>query len=251
MRNQPSMRAQLALTLISLLGSSCVTVDGGDDDGPSGRDAAIPADSGSADSGNTDSGVTDMDTGVADMDTGVADMDTGVAQPIECDPDFGAADACGGALTGVWTYRVACGRTPIGAALEDQCPAVELRAETFEAGSGTLTVAANNFDLDVNVEVHVEAALPAQCTINGCPGTQALLSQAYPQATVACVAAGAGCDCTIDGPVGTFTNGTVVTSGGVATVDGTDTYYYCVQGSSLIYRRFGTGVEEAVYVLDR
>jgi hypothetical protein len=230
------MRSSFALGLL-LFTLSC---DGAGDDGidnDAGKDAGGDAstnDSGTDDGGTADSGSTDM---------GV-DM-------VQCDPDFGQPDACGGDLSGTWSYRAACGTTPIATMIQQQCSTVDIRADAIEGGSGTLTVNGTSLTLDVELDVHVEAGLPAACTFNGCAGTQLVLQQALPQATIACTAAAAGCDCTIDGPVGQYSTGTFTTSGGIATVDGTDTYYFCVEGGSLSYRRFGTGIDEPVYVLDR
>ena len=229
------MQARL---LFSLLLSSTIVFacDSGGDDG----DGTSSLDSGGADSSASDTGTPDAG----------GDADMGVSS-VECDPLFGAAGACGGDLSGVFNYRAACGRTPVGTVIETQCPAVDLRADRFNGGNGTLTINGTSLSLAVAVQVHVEAVLPAACTIGGCVGTQLALTQAFPQATTVCTAAAPGCDCTVDGPVNVRSNGTVTTGGGVATVDGQETYYYCVEGGSLTYRRFGTGDDEGVYVLDR
>jgi hypothetical protein len=63
---------------------------------------------------------------------------------------------------------------------------------------------------------------------------------------------GGDCSCVITTDVSDASTGTLVTDAGVATVNGTDTYGYCVAGDVLRYREFDNlGTPHTVVVLSR
>lgn len=222
---------------IGLIGLALVfgCSDGGDD----GDDGTVNP--------NRDGGVGNVDR---DGGTGGNDRDGGIVE-TQCNPDFGMAQACGGDLTGTWSYRAACATSPVADAITQFCGNATIQADRFEGGTGNITIAGTAFSQMITVNVHVEATVPIACTQGfGCAGAQTALGTALPGSTATCTMAGADCSCTVDGPVTTTSQGTVTTSGGVATVDGTDTYYYCVTGDQLEYRRFDNG-DNPVFVLSK
>ena len=214
-------------TAIALL-AGCSGTGGDDDDDTTTRDAGT--------TGSRDAGSSDRDGGIVDQ---------------TCNPNFGMADACGGDLDGTWSYQAACATSPLAAAITDYCDTATIQADRFEGGTGMLTIGAGAFNLGVTVTIHVEATVPIACTQGfGCAAAEQAIELGFNGVDAVCTTAGTDCSCTVDGPVATASQGSVTTSAGVATVNGTDTYYYCVTGSKLEYRRFDDG-DNPVFVLTR
>jgi hypothetical protein len=137
------------------------------------------------------------------------------------------------------------------------CPAATTRPVATTV-AGTLTIGAQNqWTSTIAGEVTAEITFPTSCVPNAPPFPPAVLCPAVqgqiPGAEVCAAAAGGGgCTCTVTTPYSNVTVGGLVTTGGVATVNGSDTYHYCVDGDVLRYREFDSaGTSHPVVVLSR
>ena len=196
-----------------------------------------------------------QDAGNGSPDAGAMNQtDQGTANAA-CDPGFGAATACGGDLEGSWNYQSACSSTPLGAAIRDACDQANIRAERFLSGMGNLSITGGSFALMVQTDVEVEATIPTSCAQGlGCAVIEQAIESGSPGSQASCTSSGADCDCRVTGTVASTSSGQVSTNGGVATVttsNGTEQYYFCVEGGSLSYRRFDNGDDNPVFVLTR
>ena len=223
--------------------------------GSSGGDSDVAG----SDSGGGDTSMSDTsgDTGGSDgggEDTGNTDTgstDTGSSGGT-CDPLFGAGDACGGDLEGVWTLTNVCGDTSaLEDGLQDACPTATVDVDVD--ASGTLTMSSTTigtFQRDVSVTVTVTADIPATCAqiVGGCASVESILNMG--EVTVTCADAGGGaCTCETSDAFDTDTSGAYTVSDGVVTIVSTEmqTFYYCVDGDSLSAREFPADAAEADY----
>ena len=163
-----------------------------------------------------------------------------------CDPDFGAADACGGDPVGAWTISEACTNWDPASMLTDACPAATITSQSSSL-SGTLSlVAGGTYTQNVTSTVDVEVNVPQACVITDCTITGNVVSGATGE-TVTCVSdGGTGCDCDAAFTDTVDDSGTWSTNDGVATINGgagTEQFYYCVSGNAMIVRPI-TLVEE-------
>jgi hypothetical protein len=108
-----------------------------------------------------------------------------------CDPDFGAAEACGGSLTGTWTYETAClDRSPVEPPAT--CPEATSSVTSVDL-SGTFSVVDNFWLNTIAGTIDSTMTIPATCLVGGvsCGVIGTVLAAAADSAT--CVSAGGGC----------------------------------------------------------
>lgn len=177
-----------------------------------------------------------------------------------CVADFGMAQACGGDLEGTWTYVDACGDTGLEDGLTDLCTTATIDSQSVGGGSGSITVTGGSITQNVSATAEATVTVPSACLVVGpvtldCATVQTQAQQTiemdFPGVSVTCATSGPDCSCDLSLPFTTGGAGTIVTSNGVATVDG-DTYYYCVNGDRLLYRQFGAdGLIGPTFLLTR
>lgn len=249
-----------------LLLAACGQTADGDDDGAitPNRDAGAttaPRDAGTTttqDAGTVDSGTADRDAGGAARDAGSTARDAGASsprdggassprdagpRPVTCNPSFGAADACGGDPTGVWTYQVACTDQNVFASLTQICPGTAVSNQLVATG-GTVNLRSDGtFTRNVTTDVTADSTWPASCVAiaGGCAGLQTAIV-GMTSFTAACTQAGAGCNCTLASTVATNDNGGWVQNGGTIVAGGLE-YDFCEQQSVFEYR--GTANNQA------
>lgn len=239
---------------------SGVVADSGTPDSGVPADSGPPRDLGFDDTGNPiDGGV--EDTGVP-ADTGVGG-DTGVnpdgGPGPTCDPNFGAAQACGGNPVGNWTYRGACTSVNILMGLANFCGGMVQIQNQSETASGTLeltgTATAGDYLRDGTSLVQVALTVPTSCVPN-CNLFELTLEGGM-GITATCQTSGSVCDCRVERTVRVMDQGTYVVSGNVLTAFGsggtTFDYDYCVSGNNLVYKGQASNAtdKEMVFVLDR
>jgi hypothetical protein len=181
---------------------------------------------------------------------------------LTCDPSFGQAQACGGAVVGKWKYTAGCVADAAFDDLKTDCPGVQISGVAYNVGTNnTVTfVAGGSFTRVFTGSIVGKAAFGQACTKLGCTALQAAVKLAvavkYPGSTIQCTAnTASGCDCDVDLKVSTFAAGTYTTSSGVLTakvVSVDHPYYYCIQGTRLVYHGTpqNTNDHNVTYVLE-
>ena len=212
----------------------------GDSDGPADGDSDGPADGDSDGPGDGDS------DGPGDGDSDGPGDDPELL--TECQEDFGAADACGGNPEGSWNLTDSCTDFDLEGALTQFCPQAAVSSFEYQS-TGTLVVLDGIFARTTEAELSAEISFPINCAIpvGGCDGVAAFLEGAYDGADVTCttvplagggVGGGGNCECILDAELSETSSGSYTTNDGIATVNGDQDYYYCVDpsGSALMLR---------------
>jgi hypothetical protein len=159
-----------------------------------------------------------------------------------CNPAFAEADACGGDPVGTWTIVDACDDYNVAATVQALCPTATV-GEIEGTITGTLTVTATNWDYAASGTLSTTIMIPGVCAAQaqGCAGVQTLLGQI---GTATCTG-NASCECDVSVDIANGSTGTYTVSGGVATVDGAEEWYFCSEdGGMSLRRKVTTGNEE-------
>lgn len=247
------------MVLVGVMG--CRVGSGGADFGPGG-DGPLPVDVGAVENEVPTDGP--HDTGQADtapLDTGQADTGRADGGAQQCDPNFGQAQACGGALLGTqWQYQSGCVNEAAFDSLKTVCPTLQISQAAFSVNSATskLYLFANNTAIQsFDAKITYRAFYPQSCAALGCPAVQAALDLAmalYPGSTASCLqAGGGGCACDVMLKATGLGGGSWSASGGVATVTAAGNphpYHYCIEGKTLTLRGTTSNNDQHVtYVL--
>lgn len=165
-------------------------------------------------------------------------------------PTCGAFTACGGDITGTWTFDGVCSEGDIASSIVDTG---DLPAECKDAVkslaidvSGTLTYANGTETSDVNLTMKMGMVYSSAC-ITAVSGTPVAVTQAFCDTlassydpvdgpTVVCKLASGGCDCTMTMAEHTQESDTYMVSGGTLTYSDGDSVEFCVSGSKLTVR---------------
>ncbi|MBI4822333.1 MAG: hypothetical protein HY791_39095 [Deltaproteobacteria bacterium] len=178
-------------------------------------------------------------------------------EPRLCDPSFGADQACGGDISGVWRYLEGCGESSIEQVVLDLCNDVDIRSAELTGGTGSLAVEGARFTLEVEGRGQSVVNLGPSCNPIGCGATQFVITTAADRANIEASAVCAddgssGCDCELETPFELTTTGTISVSNGIATVQtsrGEERFYYCAKDDRLTMKAVGRGA--GVLVLER
>jgi hypothetical protein len=158
-----------------------------------------------------------------------------------CDPSLGA-NACGGVGTGTWTYTGACSNDPaLVSSFTTACPGAMLTSSTY-AATGTLAInLVGTFARDLTMTAVGTFFVPASCArpAGGCVGLQTLLATDLNVAVTCSPLSGGDCGCTGTRTITTSDSGLYADVGNVITVNGTESYFYCVSGAQLSYHAMG------------
>lgn len=232
--------------------------DGGDDPDAGSSDAAAadaePADGAPEDASPLDAGAADAsaDAAVPPSDAGPG-ADAGPAP--QCNPSFGAGDACGGAAAGTWTYRSACSNVDVFRPIRDACPAAAPGpAPQTVSIFGTLELGANGiFTRNASAVVSGEYTVPTTCAaqVGGCSNLGPYIELTAPGTTATCPQSGTNCICSLTYSEARADTGSWSASGGVITASSnlTQDYYYCASNGGLSYRGVSGSDSAITYVL--
>lgn len=173
---------------------------------------------------------------------------------LTCDPNFGQAQACGGPLSGTFTYRTACTSPAVFEGVRKLCGAATF-SNIKSAPSGTLGFSGSSYALDINTTVSADVLIPRSCTllIGDCDGLKRTVETLLKGSTMSCTQSGADCDCDLSYPLRAKSSGPVTTASGLATLSSRFKYYYCLKGDTLTYTNApgSAGDDQLVYVLTR
>lgn len=242
-------------------------------------DAGTEADAGEVDVGPRDAEPTDapgpgdaepmdadpLDAGPMDApaaaDAMTADASPADAAPVDsgsmgpmCDPEFGAAEACGGNLVGTWTYDAACTNTTLLEQTFNFCGPGTGVSNVNQVVSGTLNLDANGtFTRDLSSTTTADLALGGNCGRN-CAGNSALIPNLIPGATATCAGAIGNCNCQITLTESVQDTGPYVVAGNTVTTGtgiGSRQYWFCVQGGTLLYNGYDSNTTDrfTTYIL--
>jgi hypothetical protein len=165
-------------------------------------------------------------------------------------PTCGVFQACGGDLTGTWTFDGMCGEGDIATSMMDTSglpPECSDIIKSFSMNiSGTLIYANGTETSDVNMTMTARAVYSSAC-INAEAGTSVAVSQALCDAmssgmsstdgpTMTCKLASGGCDCNMTMSQSAQESDTYTVSGSTLTYSGGDTIEFCVSGTKLTVR---------------
>jgi hypothetical protein len=187
--------------------------------------------------------------------------DLAITGDTTCNPTFGGAMACGGDVTGAWTYKSVCTNDEVFADLKTACAGLSGSNEAV-ASSGALTLSAGGtYSRQANTTLSGNANFPSSCVapLGGCTGVETYVKSTYSGASATCAAGvSSSCDCTLSIPVATNDSGTYTVVGATLTAHpsggGALTYSFCSQGNVLKYKGdAGNSVvtERFSYVLTR
>jgi hypothetical protein len=237
----------------------------------SSQDAGLVQDGGStADLDASDSGETQdaselildanrLDSGSASIDAALGNPDAGLSG-FMCDPNFGAADACGGNATGTWKYREGCLDESIFGMLSAQCIGITRRNEV-QVTSGFLSITSTlTYRRVLNDHYATDAEVPAICVqfVGGCGAIESSIGLVIPGSTASCVMTGSGtCDCRVEINKNISDQGSYTSpSAGMVRLtpdDGSETgeYHFCVDNGVFRYKgSTTTAIDHSVtYVL--
>jgi hypothetical protein len=187
-----------------------------------------------------DAGLPQTDGATPHVDGSGPQADGSTTPAPTCNASLDTA-ACGGALSGKYVYKEACASADLIEPLKDSCAGVTASNIKATSKGGSLVFTGSTYVLASTAQVSYDAKLPASCAPMGCVALQATASAALSMlgataATVTCsTGAGAGCDCKVSYALTLASSGSFTTSGGVATLDGGEEYYYCVSANGLQY----------------
>jgi hypothetical protein len=199
------------------------------------------------------------DSGLGSTDGGVSSGgDAGMTNnDLTCRPGLNAAGACGGDLLGTWTYRNACSEGSAFAELGAMCAGLEVSNEA-RSTSGTLTVMATSYDVNVSTLVTGNITVPSTCAVmvGGCAGVETLIEGSGSETMATCTGI-AACDCEVQARIRRTESGSWSASGGIVTTLNTVStardHFYCVEGGVLRYREVPQNAadDEVSYTLER
>lgn len=186
------------------------------------------------------------DTGTSDVaeDTGGDVILFGPTQ--ECNPTFGAAEACGGSPVGTWEIDNVCTDVDLTEQISSFCAGTTVSRLDVRT-SGTVVYTETTYSTDVSGFAEVDLTVPTSlCTLGGCDFLASQIESNLGDAQATCAPGAAGaCDCTVRLTLSVVESGTYVanSASGVITYDNGDTVHYCIDNGALIQREFGDGVE--------
>ncbi|MDF1564625.1 MAG: hypothetical protein P1V51_16390 [Deltaproteobacteria bacterium] len=164
---------------------------------------------------------------------------------VSCNPTMGAGDACGGVLTGAWTFAEACSGDSFQDTVRQACATASVTAETFQYtgslhfdGPGVGLVAR---DIDVTASISLSFPKTDVCALMGC-GTIESTLQPY-VTTVSCSDAVITCECDVTVVSATQDTAAYSATNGTVSIDGR-TWYYCVDGGQASFREYGANATE-------
>jgi hypothetical protein len=172
-----------------------------------------------------------------------------------CPKSFGQPEACGGDFEGSWKYVAACTDVDFTENLKGMCAGLSSSNVATAVTSGALSLASGSYNLDVSVTVSMDLGIPKDCAslVGGCAGAGQALQNVLTGSTIDCSGAG-DCACKLSLPISSSKSGTLTTSGGIATLDTGEQYYYCVKDGVLRYRGLkdkADGDDAITYVLTK
>jgi hypothetical protein len=166
-------------------------------------------------------------------------------QATACSSAFAA---CGGDITGTWKYSAACIEGDFTAAINSAAAAGTPACSTMYTASavaakGTGTFTSGNYTQQASIQFTEQLSVTQACfaalsggvtlDANMCAQFQQQLVAQSGGGTASCSYASPNCNCTATITHPSPTSGTYTTSGNTLTQDGTDSFDYCVNGSTL------------------
>lgn len=206
------------------------------------QDAAVPADSGVLEQGVT------------------PDAKPIKPTPPKCKPGFGTGDACGGDVTGTWSYHSGCvdPKNINGySTLLSSCAGATLKTASFVLGTGANVLvlkADKSFSRALKGSVSGGFILPKACmaAVGSCQTLTSLIKSILGMSTVQCKSASGGCDCDFTITVDKQEQGSYSTSGSSATLvtaGKSYVYNYCSKNGALQYRGADTNKDDQLVSL--
>lgn len=232
------------------IGESDAGMDTGGDD-VSTNDASSGTDTGADTRTGTDTGPGPDVTSAPDASEADVVEDTGGdVTPFEptqqCNPNFGAAEACGGSPVGSWEIDNVCTDVDIEGQIAAFCAGTTVTRLDIRT-SGTVVYTETTYSTDLSGFAEVDLTVPSSlCTILGCEAIAGQIESNLPDSQATCASGAEGaCDCTARLTLSVVESGTYVlnSESGLITYDNGDTYHYCVENGVLTQREFGEGVE--------
>lgn len=234
------MKSQnVGLVLVSLFALAAVAACSSDSTGGAAAGGAGGAAGGTAaggTGGKQDGGLGGTSSGGANTAGGSAGGSGGANQCASFTP-------CGGDLTGNWKIDQECVSAATRAQLGDSlklCPAATVEVTTLK-GQGTGVFDASSLKRNEMLSTIFTEVVPTSCLSAGQDCTALAQAMTKPSVTAQCVAAAAGCTCTVDVELTLMQDYSYVKTGMSFTTtdpsDGTmETFDYCVAGNVLRMR---------------
>lgn len=188
------------------------------------------------DANNENNSSNNANSGSNNANNGTTDPNNG--NPLTCNGDFGADDACGGDPTGTWDVSEACSNFDYEAQLQQACSDVVVEDAVVNVG-GTLTVDAVTWSRTVTGDITLTMSTASACGAGSCGLVETALGVVAAGATCTDDGSG-GCDCTATVDLASNSMGTYTTDAGVVTLGSGETFHYCSSGGTMLIRRFGS-----------
>jgi len=181
------------------------------------------------------------------------DMTSAVCEPVSCPAVFGAADACGGDLTGIWHLASTCvdkAKLTEWVRSEANGCLAEVTEATVSDVSGTANFSGQTVARDVRITAAVTLAVPALCLVppvGSCAGIAMALDTVFGTTGSSCAATAEGCTCHSAMHVHEADTSSYATNGGTLIINGQATYPFCVDGWKTTARRDGNDEAECAF----